>query len=64
MEKIQLQQIKTFFVRHYSNPIAFDKAVNEYIIELYVKNGNYPKIETNSNFICIISNVLINIDRS
>lgn len=63
MGKRQLQQIKTFWVDVYDNKLNLDTAVNEYVIERFNLTGNYPKIKTNSKYISVISNVLVDVAR-
>lgn len=51
MKKRQLQQIKIFFIEDNSN---VEKQVNEYVVEVFNSQGNFPRIETNSKFISVI----------
>ena len=58
-KKVQLKQIKTFHFWNFSSTEEVDKAVNDYVIEVYNREGNYPSIETNSKFISVISECLV-----
>lgn len=55
MKKQQLEQIKIFFIKENEN---VEKQVNDYVIESYNKNKNFPTIETNSKFISVINREL------
>lgn len=63
MRKQQLKQIKIFKVSDFETTEKLEKAVNDYVIERFNKEGNYPNIETNSKFISVISDCLVNVDR-
>ena len=55
----QLKQIKIFKLSDYDIADELEKVVNNYVIERFNKEGNYPSIETNSTFISIISECLV-----
>lgn len=59
MSKRQLKQIKIFKVSDFETTDQLEKAVNDYVIERFNKQGNYPHIETNSKFISVISDCLV-----
>ena len=54
MEKANLIQIKTFYVSAYFTTDLLDKAVNDYVVEIYKKEKCFPEIKTNSKFISVI----------
>lgn len=58
-QKRQLEQIKIF---PYSNHTTeeLEKAVNDYVVEIFNKEGNFPRIETNQGFISVIVDCLRN----
>jgi hypothetical protein len=55
----QLQQIKIFKVSDFGSTEQLESFVNNYVIEIYNKQGNYPIIKTNSKYISIISDCLV-----
>jgi len=59
MSKRQLKQIKIFKVSDFETAEALEKVVNDYVIERFNKEGNYPHIETNSKFISVVSECLV-----
>lgn len=59
MSKRQLQQIKIFKVTDFETTEDLEKSVNNYVIEIFSKEGNYPNIKTNSNYISVISDCLV-----
>lgn len=61
--KKQLKQIKIFKVSDFETTEKLENAVNDYVIERFNKEGNYPNIETNSKFVSVISDCLVNVDR-
>lgn len=63
MSKRQLKQIKIFKVSDFVTTQQLEKAVNNYVIEIFDKEGNYPHIETNSKFISVISECLVDTSR-
>ena len=64
MDKRQLKQIKIFKVSDFETTEALEKAVNDYVIERFNKEGNYPHIETNSKFVSVVSECLVDTSRS
>ena len=58
MSKRQLTQIKIFKVSEFSTE-DLEKAVNDYVIEIFSKEGNYPSIETNERYVSVICNSLV-----
>lgn len=63
MSKRQLKQIKIFKVSDFGSTEQLEKDVNDYVIERFNKEGNYPHIETNSKFISVISECLVDTSR-
>ncbi|MGB4985006.1 MAG: hypothetical protein WBO70_04470 [Erysipelotrichaceae bacterium] len=59
MSKRQLKQIKIFRISDYQLISDLEEDVNNYVIERFNKEGNFPSIETNSKFISIISECLV-----
>lgn len=64
MSKRQLKQIKIFKIADYGTPELLEQAVNSYVIEVFTKEGNYPNIETNSKYISVICERLVETGRS
>ncbi len=60
----QLQQIKIFKVSDFEKTEQLENAVNDYVIERFNKEGNFPYIETNSNFVSVISECLVDTSKS
>ena len=58
MSKRQLTQIKIFKVSEFSTE-DLEKSVNDYVIEIFSKEGNYPSIETNERYVSVICNRLV-----
>ena len=58
MQKRQLQQIKIFPYGNYTTE-ELEKAVNDYVVEIFNKQGNFPRIETNQGFISVIVDCLL-----
>ena len=59
MAKRQLKQIKIFKVSDFETTEQLEKTVNDYVIERFNKEGNYPRIETNSKFVSVLSDCLV-----
>ncbi len=64
MSKRQLKQIKIFKVSDFETTEQLEKTVNDYVIERFNKEGNYPHIETNSKFVSVVSECLVDTRRS
>ena len=62
MSKRQLKQIKIFKVGEFSVE-DLEKAVNNYVIEIFSKEGNYPNIEANEKYVSVICNCLVETTR-
>lgn len=60
--KAQIKQIKIFRVDEYDSSEKLEKAVNDFVSEIASQEGNYPSIETNSKFISVIGNRLVEIN--
>ena len=58
-QKRQLEQIKIFLYSNYTTE-ELEKAVNDYVVEIFNKEGNFPRIETNQGFISVIVDCLRN----
>ena len=61
--KRQLPQIKTFNVSDYEKSEDLDKAVNDFVIESFDKNNNFPAIYTNEKFITVINDCIVETKR-
>lgn len=59
--KTQIKQIKIFKVDDYDNSEKLETAVNNFVSEIVSQEGNYPTIETNSKFISVIGNRLVEV---
>ena len=64
MAKKQLKQIKIFRLSGFVSDDVIEKMVNDYIIEIFNKHGNYPRIETNSRFISVICDCFVDTNMS
>lgn len=64
MSKRQLKQIKIFKVSDFQTTEELEKAVNDYVIEIFNKEGNYPHIGTNSKFVSVVSECLVDTSKS
>jgi len=58
-KKYQLKQIKIFKLADYKESSDLEAAVNNYVIESFRTQGNYPNIQTNSKFIAVVNDCLI-----
>lgn len=58
-QKRQLEQIKIFPYSNYTTE-ELEKAVNDYVVEIFNEQGNFPRIETNQGFISVIVDCLRN----
>jgi hypothetical protein len=63
MRKQRLNQIKIFKVSDFETTEKLENAVNDYVIEIFNKEGNYPHIETNSKFVSVIIECLVDVNR-
>lgn len=63
MKKQRLNQIKIFKVSDFETTEKLENAVNDYVIEIFNKEGNYPHIETNSKFVSVIIECLVDVNR-
>lgn len=64
MSKRQLKQIKIFKVSDFQTTEELEKAVNDYVIEIFNKEGNYPHIGTNSKFVSVVIECLVDTSKS
>jgi hypothetical protein len=55
MNNAHLKQIKIFKLSDYFTKDDLEKDVNDYVVKIFKEQGNYPNIETNSQFISIIT---------
>lgn len=62
MGKRQLKQIKLFSLQSNSEVIVENK-VNKYVVDVFNKTGNYPKIKCTSSYIAVICSELVETTR-
>ena len=62
MNNISLKQIKIFKLSDYFTKDDLENDVNNYVVKIFKEQGNYPNIETNSQFISVITDCLIKIN--
>ena len=56
MINARLKQIKIFKLSDYFTKDNLEKDVNDYVVKIFKEQGNFPIIETNSEFISVITN--------
>jgi len=56
MNNAHLKQIKIFKLSDYFTKDNLEKDVNDYVVKIFKEQGNFPTIETNSEFISVITN--------
>jgi hypothetical protein len=56
MNNISLKQIKIFKLSDYFTKDDLEKDVNDYVVKIFKEQRNFPIIETNSEFISVITN--------
>ncbi len=61
MNNISLKQIKIFKLSDYFTKDDLENDVNNYVVKIFKEQGNYPNIETNSQFISVITDCIIKI---
>jgi hypothetical protein len=61
MNNAHLKQIKIFKLTDYFTKDDLEKDVNNYVVKIFKEQGNYPNIETNSQFISVITDCIIKI---
>ena len=61
MNNTHLKQIKIFKLSDYFTKDDLEKDVNNYVVKIFKEQGNYPNIETNSQFISVITDCIIKI---
>jgi hypothetical protein len=64
MNNAHLKQIKIFKLSDYFTKDDLEKDVNDYVVKIFKEQGNYPNIETNSQFISVITDCLIKIENN
>jgi hypothetical protein len=64
MNNAHLKQIKIFKLSDYFSKNDLEKDVNDYVVKIFKEQGNYPNIETNSQFISVITDCLIKIENN
>jgi hypothetical protein len=64
MNNAHLKQIKIFKLSDYFTKDDLEKDVNDYVVKIFKEQGNYPNIETNSQFISVITYCLIKIENN
>jgi hypothetical protein len=61
MNNAHLKQIKIFKLIDYFTKDDLENDVNDYVVKIFKEQGNYPNIETNSQFISVITDCIIKI---
>jgi hypothetical protein len=61
MNNAHLKQIKIFKLSNYFSTDDLENDVNDYVVKIFKEQGNYPNIETNSQFISVITDCIIKI---
>jgi len=61
MNNARLKQIKIFKLSDYFSKNDLE---NDYVVKIFKEQGNYPNIETNSQFISVITDCLIKIENN
>jgi hypothetical protein len=61
MNNTHLKQIKIFKLSDYFTKDDLEKDVNNYVVKIYKEQRNVPIIETNSQFISVITDCIIKI---
>ena len=61
MNNAHLKQIKIFKLSDYFTKDDLEKDVNNYVVKIYKEQRNVPIIETNSQFISVITDCIIKI---
>jgi hypothetical protein len=64
MNNAHLKQIKIFKLSDYFSKNDLENDVNDYVVKIFKEQGNYPNIETNSQFISVITDCLIKIENN
>jgi hypothetical protein len=64
MNNAHLKQIKIFKLSDYFTKDDLENDVNDYVVKIFKEQGNYPNIETNSQFISVITDCLIKIENN
>ena len=64
MNNISLKQIKIFKLSDYFSKDDLEKDVNDYVVKIFKEQRNFPIIETNSQFISVITDCLIKIENN
>jgi len=62
MNNAHLKQIKIFKLSDYFTKDDLEKDVNDYVVKIFKEQSNYPNIETNSQFISVITDCIIRIE--
>lgn len=61
MNNISLKQIKIFKLSDYFTKDDLEKDVNDYVVKIFKEQRNFPTIETNSEFISVITDCIFKI---
>jgi len=64
MNNAHLKQIKIFKLIDYFTKDDLENDVNNYVVKIFKEQGNYPNIETNSQFISVITDCIIKIENN
>jgi len=62
MNNAHLKQIKIFKLSDYFTKDDLEKDVNNYVVKIFKEQRNFPIIETNSEFISVITDCIIIIE--
>jgi hypothetical protein len=62
MNNAHLKQIKIFKLSDYFTKNDLENDVNDYVVKIFKEQGNFPTIETNSEFISVITDCIIRIE--
>jgi len=64
MNNAHLKQIKIFKLSDYFSKNDLENDVNDYVVKIFKEQGNYPNIETNSQFISVITDCIFKIENN
>ncbi len=62
MNNAHLKQIKIFKLSDYFTKDDLEKDINNYVVKIFKEQRNFPIIETNSEFISVITDCIIIIE--
>jgi hypothetical protein len=63
LKQIKIFKLSDYFTKNVCNTKCDDleNDVNNYVVKIFKEQGNYPNIETNSQFISVITDCIIKI---